>query len=62
MLEFYQRYLRRKRRVPQVRLEWKDTNWCYIIKDGKSVGHIYYFIVDERVETQVKNLLKQLEK
>jgi hypothetical protein len=62
MLEFYQRYLRRKRRVPQVRLEWKDTNWCYIIKDGKSVGNIYYHIVDERVETQIKNLLKQLEK
>lgn len=51
-----------KRKVyPVIVLVWRG-DWCYVVKDGHSVGHINMFINDDEVKIKVLNLLKQLEK
>jgi len=64
MLEFYQRYLRRKHSAPikKVKLEWRDESWCYVLQNGESIGHLSFYITDDDVRVKIINVLKQLEK
>ena len=43
----------------EIKLVWRG-DWAYILKDGKSIGHISFFIDDEETKIKIINLLKLL--
>lgn len=50
-----------KKKEKEIHLAWRG-DWSYILKQGKPVGHISFFITDEETKTKIINLLKLLEK
>jgi len=44
-----------------IKLAWRG-DWAYILKQGKSVGHVAFYIDDSETKEKIINLLKLLEK